>query len=151
MLTPNSTLFLQTWAWRGVWWCLWLFTSIFLPVFFVLRSCSVFSFSSLPPQPSHIRLITSLLIPTCAHVTPAFLSRFSIFLWLHLVVLLLFFNNNETIVPHALRHQCLHVARVISVSKDAGCGFQTVSEQRPQVWERYWKKILLSRVKWGLA
>lgn len=120
----------------------------YLPLFFslslfVLRSCSafllLFTSAVLPHKTNHLFINTH----TCT-CDPAFLSRFFIFpLAASVFLLLVFFNNNKTIVSYALRHRCLYVACVISVSEDVG----PASEQRPQVWERYWKKILLSRVK----
>lgn len=86
----------------------------YLPLFFSSWLCLFWGhvpccfFFSFPSLSSHTRLITSLWIPTRAHVTPAFLSRFFIFpLAASGFLLLLFFNNNKTIVPYALGHHRL--------------------------------------------
>lgn len=90
------------------------------------------------------------LLPACVLLTFLHFSSGSI--------CFLLFNTNKTFVLYtsqALMSLGLPL-RFLSPRMPGEAPRQCLSiilvwQRRPQVWERYWKKILLSQVKWGLA
>lgn len=133
----------------------------FMPGFLRARPlvCLLFSSPSQPfvcPSPTPW-LIICLLIPTrCILYDPLLLPDCTLFpfpwFWssLHGSVCFL-----VILKPFFFRHRCLYVCICdyvhVSMPSRQCLRVLLVWQQRPQVWGRYWKRILLSQVKLGTA